>query len=496
MDPATDDPRDAFFDVEHLRYDIGSRTGRSVANILFFSVLKLFIALGTTAILARLVSPEQQGLIALAVPFVLVAVGLSEFGLAQAITQMPKVTHQLASTLFWFNVALGTILTVTVAGIGSFAAIFFSQPKVAFVFWILSPYIFLTVLNTQYMALLRRRMQIRLLESCVFLATLIASFCAIIVAVAGYGVAALIVQLLAQQSLTFFFLVYSTGWRPSVPWGIQLSSAKKALAFGGYLAAERLLSDLTRTLQISIIGRSLGEAAAALYYRSETFALMPQRRIISPLSAAFIPSLSRLQDDGVAFRTMLFQQIVRSNAILIPLGAFLCVSPDLVVLVLLGPDWIEAVPILAWLGVLVLTGVSLSCFSWALVASGHSRELFYFRVCVTALIVAAIALSYHAGLVPIVRAYVIVYAILSLPLLCVFVVKYTVITSADVATSLGQSSLFAISLLGAGFAVRRSLDNSLIIEGITAGGAIIVVFGIRLLMDHQLLKDIRSTLRH
>ena len=72
---------------------------------------------------------------------------------------------------------------------------FFNQPDVRIIFWVLSPYVFLSVLNTQYIALLRRRMQIKLLETCIFYATLIASCAAIAVAWMGYGVTGLIVQL-------------------------------------------------------------------------------------------------------------------------------------------------------------------------------------------------------------------------------------------------------------------------------------------------------------
>lgn len=491
----SNDPRDVIFDVSNLSADLGRQTGRSAASVVIFALLKLFIAVGATAFMARLVPPAEQGLVALAIPFVLIAVGLSEFGLAQAITQMPHVTHRLASTLFWVNVALGTTLTVIIASAGPFAARFLGQPQVTVIFWILSPYIFLSVLNTQFMALLRRRMQIRLLETCVFYATLIASCLALGVAWLGYGVAALITQLLAQQALTFVMLVSVTGWRPSGPWGLELSRAKQALSFGGFLAAERILNDATRAVQITIIGRLFGETGAGLYYRTETFALMPQRRLVSPLSAAFIPSLSRLQDDAPAFRTMLAQQITRGNMLLMPIGAFFCTCPDVVVAVLLGPAWGDAVPMLAWLGVLALTGLALSCFAWALVAAGRARELFYFRLCSTALIVLAIALTYQSGLIALIRAYVIAFAVLSLPVLCLFVVRYTALKAKDVLQIMGQTAAFAATLLLAGFSIRIVLDTHMAVEGITVGITTIAVVAIRLLRDPTLLMDIKTTFR-
>lgn len=491
----TPDPRDAVFDVSDLTADLGQRTGRSAASVVIFALLKLFIAVGATAIMARLVPPAEQGLVALAVPFVLIAVGLSEFGLAQAITQMPKVTHALASTLFWVNVGLGLTLTVLIASVGSLAARWLDQPQVTTIFWVLSPYIFLSVLCTQFMALLRRRMQIRQLESCVFAATLIAACLALVVAWIGYGVAALVTQLLAQQALTFLFLAYVAGWRPAMPWGLKLSQARQALSFGGFLAAERLLNDATRAVQITLIGRVFGEVGAGLYYRTETFALMPQRRLVSPLSAAFIPALSRLQDDATAFRQMLGHQISRGNLLLMPVGAVFCTCPDLVVAVLLGPDWAEAVPLLAWLGVLALTGLTLSCFAWALVAAGRAKELFIFRLISTAIIITALILSAPYGLTALTRGYIIGFALLSLPVLCLFVERYTPLTRADILRIVTEATLFAGILLITGFAIRAMFETHMGLETLAVLCAFGLLIALRMFRDPTLRGDIRRTFR-
>lgn len=490
-----DDPRDAVFAVDDLTQDLGRRTGRSAASVVIFAGLKLLIAIAATAIMARLVPPAQQGLVAMAVPFVLIAIGLSEFGLAQAITQMPRVTHLLASTLFWVNLALGGVLTLIVAAFGPFAARLFDQPQLAVIFWVLSPYIFLTVLTTQYIALLRRQMQIRRLETCLFIATLIAASLAVAIAWAGFGVAALIAQLLIQQTLVCVFLVVITGWWPSWPAIEDLKQAKPALSFGGFLAAERILLDTTRAFHIAVISRMFGDTGAGLFYRTETLALMPQRRIASPLSAAFMPALSRLHSDAAGFRAMLAQQITRGNVILMPIGAVFCTCPDFVVAVLLGPDWTAAVPLLRWLGVLALTDLTLGCYTWALVAAGRGRSVLIFRACSTGLIMTAIALSYAQGLVPLVRAYVLAAGLFSLPLLCLFVLHSTCITLRDMLVTLGQMLLFATLLLGAGFGLRYILDGPLIFEGVMTLAAIGAIVTVRVGLDRALLRDLVRTLR-
>jgi len=489
-DQSTPDPRDAFFDVSNVTENLGRKTGSSAIVVLLFSVLKLVVAIGSTAVLARLITPDQHGLVALALPLVLIATGLSEFGLAQAITQMPKVTHKLASTLFWVNVALGLTLMAAVMALAVPMADFYNQPKVTLIFWVLAPYIFLSVLNTQYMAMLRRQLRVKVIETCVFAATVIAAVISIVLALMGYSITALVAQLLVQQGLTFVMLFAVTGWRPSWPWTARFGVARGALGFGSYLAAERLLNEASRMIQMAIIGRFFGEVSAGLYYRAETFALMPEKRVSSPLSAAFIPSLSRLQDNPADFAAMFRRQVSRGGFILIPIGAFFCACADLVVAILLGPDWVAAGPILAWLGVLPLTGLTLSCMAWSLVASGKSRELFHFRLCNTALIATAILSSFSFGIVPLVAAYVLTVGVVGLLVLSVFVARSTAITPQDIKHVLFENLWFSLLLLAVSFAIRTVMTQSIWVEGLCVGIGICLAMLARLILDKGLRSDV------
>jgi PST family polysaccharide transporter len=461
------DPRDALFDVSHLQKDLGARTGRSAVTVLLFSAFKLVLALGTTAVLARLIPPAEHGLLALAIPAVLIAAGLSEFGLAQAVTQRREVTHRLASALFWVNVALGASLAALVFAAGSWAADFYDTPEVTAIFRILSPYVFLAVLTTQYMALLRRQMRVAVIERCNTGATIVSALVAIGMAWAGYGVEALVTQLLLVQGLTFVFLVWATGWVPSGPGSLRGQPLREVLSYGGFLAAERVLNDLSRNIQLTVIGRLFGTVDAGLYYRADTIAQMPQRRVLSPLSAAFIPALSRLQDDAVALRAMLRRQISRSNLIVVPLGAVLTGLADVFVRILLGPDWMEATPILALFGVFVATAAAQSCMAWTLVSVGASRALFLFRLINTPMILACVLVAASLGfdVVGVTAAYVGAAAIFGVLHLSFWVMRASPIGRPDILACLGDTFAMALVLIGAAAGMRWLLDLSIWAEG-------------------------------
>ncbi len=489
------DPRDAFFDIDGIAKNLGQRTGRSAVTVVFYSIVKLVIALCVTAVLARLVPPAQQGLVAIAIPFVLIAVGLSEFGLAQTIVQMPRVTHRLATSLFWVNVGLGLLLTVTIVALAPVLASVLGQPASLTVFVALAPYVLISVLNTQYVALLRRKMLLRELERSILIATVSSSIIAVFIALSGYGVAAMISQLLVQQLLTLGLLVVTTRWMPSLPDLCALKEARKALAFGGFLASERILNDLGRAIQVAVMSKFFGEASTGLFYRTETFALMPQRRLVSPLSGAFIPALSRLQDDKDAFTSMLRHQVVKGNLVLVPVGAFFMTCPDVIVIALLGESWIDAVPMLQVLGIFALLSLTMSCFVWALVAVGEGRLLLYFRLASLTFVILGTIVAIPLGAIAIVQSYVLTSSVLSLPLLVFFVVRGSCVGARAAVGIISQTLGFAAITIGGSNLLRDLLSMSIWKEASFVAAFLSLSVAFYVVVYPNLLEDIQATMR-
>jgi len=489
------DPRDAIFDVSALRQDLGRKTGRAATTILFFAFIKLVLTLGTTSVLARFVPPEQQGIFALAIPAVLIAAGLSEFGLAQAVVQRETVTHRLMSTLFWVNVSLGILLMGVVIALAGPAVQFFDQPAVAPVFRWLSLYVLFMVLTTPYVAILRRQMNIKLIETSNLVALIVSSILAVIAAVMGAGLWALAIQLVMNPALTFLYLLISVKWLPSRPWTANFREAKGALAFGGFLAGERLLNEFVRNVQIIIIGRFFTGAQVGLFYRSQTFALMPHRRIGVPLSGAFVPSLARLQNEPAAFREMFVRQITRANLIIVPIGLIFCLCADAVVQILLGPDWADAAPILAWLAVLPMTAMLLAGTNWTLVACGKTKQIFYFGVVNALLITGSLYAAAQVGLIELVATSVLVPTFISLPILMALSVKLTPNSTGTFWDIIFEESIFIALTLGLGFALRGWLEWSAIPESFAVGVLVVALMALRIGLTPRLRRDILGALR-
>lgn len=132
------DPRDALFSAEHLMQDLGRRTGNAAVLLLTMSGLRVLQQVLAVTVIARLISPGEYGVYALAMPSVVLAMALSNFGLPQAIIQRKDMTHRLASTLFWLNVLFGLMAMVVVASLSWWAAGFFDEPRLVPVFQAIS----------------------------------------------------------------------------------------------------------------------------------------------------------------------------------------------------------------------------------------------------------------------------------------------------------------------------------------------------------------------
>ena len=491
---ASHDPRDQPFETDGLRADLTRRTGRSAVAVLAFAGLRLAVILASTAILARLVPPQEQGLVAMLLPPVLIAAGLAEFGLAQAAIQRERMTHRLASAFFWVNLGLGATLAGVAGLLSRPVAAFYGAPEAAGLLIALTPVILLTAANAQFVALLRRQLRLRALEAVSLAALAAAAVTALAAAYLGAGAVALVIQLVVQQGLTLLGLAITTRWRPAAPCLSDIARARRGLRLGLFLAAERLVGDLTAGLPLIMAGRAFGAGAAGLLLRSEAIALMPFRRVGTPLSGAFLPALSRLQGDGGALTAMLIRQVSRANLIVLPAGLALCLAADAVVAALLGPGWEGAAPLLAILSVLTIVSMALAGLSWTLVACGRGKALLMFRIGALAVNGAALLAAAPFGLVALVAARVAVRVLIEGPALAVLALRLTPLRGRAIAAAYAEETVFACAVLAAGAGLRHVLDASVFAEGAAAAALVAAMAGARVAAHPGLRRDVATGL--
>ncbi len=489
------DPRDALFDTGHVMSDIGRRTGNAAILLLVMSGLRILQQILAVMVIARLINPTEYGIFALAMPGVFLAMALSNFGLPQAVIQHPHMTHRLATALFWLNLAFGLLATVVVAALAWPAAAFFDEPQVGPVFLVVSLGVLFSAVSGQYIAIMRRTLRIREVE----LISFGAEFCALLAAIAGAALGlsywALVLQNLLTPFIILCVLMRVTGWRPSAPLTAEFKMARASLQFGGFVAGYVITARIIEYAGTVVSGRLFGETIAGLFSRANNLAMLPQFRVMTPLSSAFVPALSRLSDDPAGFVAMYMRVASRSCLVMMPIAVMICAGADPMTAVLLGQTWLEAAPILAWLGIVTaLASVTLP-IHFALLGAGRSDALFAATVVRLGVIVTAMVVAGQYGIVAMTAAYMVVEVAISLPVLIFAALRTTPLGFRAILrgglVDLGIAAVITGALIG-----LEPLWSGYVglVELILLGGLTGLAYGLRILADAGLRGDVRRTL--
>ncbi len=488
--------RDLLFRTDDLVGRGDGRLGMAAVLILGFAVIKIVFQFGSTAVLARLIPPAEHGVVAMAMPAMAMAVALSQFGLTQAVIQRREITHELVSTLFWFNAALGLFFALLVAALGFPAAIFYGDPRVTPVFAALGLSVLLSAMLAQYTALLRRRMRVREIEVSGMIA-LFGSFGAAVAAVLIWDVGywALVLQQVLLPLINFVILIFNLRWIPASPLRASLAEARSSLKVGGHTAIYSITIQLAHSLSTVVVGRMFGDAATGAYYRSLNLANLPQRQVVSALSGAFLPGLSRLQDDPVAFAALYKRMVTRTDLIVMPITILMATAADLVVAILLGPDWSASAPIMAWMSLLPAQSTFAGACSWVLLTQGKTKVLMDSGFVTAGMIVVAVLVGAQFDLITMTVLYM-ASLVLRLPMLFRLVAQHSSLSLRAVTAPFFISIAFAAPVAVMVLGLRALLPAmSSFAELLVVIAAILAAYLLRVLIDPALRRELLQMVR-
>jgi O-antigen/teichoic acid export membrane protein len=154
-----------YFDIGYLRPDIKKRAVRGAGAMVFSQTLGFMIQITSTIILARLLAPEDFGLVAMVTTFSLLLQNFGMNGFTEAIIQKEDINHEMISTLFWINAGISLALTLFFMAMAPLLGSFFREPRLQLITVVVALSIISTGLSTLHSALLKRNMQFYLLAA-------------------------------------------------------------------------------------------------------------------------------------------------------------------------------------------------------------------------------------------------------------------------------------------------------------------------------------------
>ena len=341
--------RHEIFETDHLRDDLGGRSVRGGATTLGAQGLKFLLQTTSTIVLARLLLPEDFGLVAMVMVVVGFASVFKDMGLSWATIQSPRISHEQISTLFWINLAITVILTTALLIASPYVADIYDEPRLVAIGMALSLTFVLHGLSAQHLALLRRQMRYAAIAVVEVVSMGIAIGVGILIAWQGGMYWALVaVQLLTAAIAALLAWVLSP-WRPGLP--RRHSGIGSMVAFGSYLTGFTFLNYFTRQADNALIGYFAGATQLGLYTKAYNLFKMPMRQMNTPIASVALPALSRLQDDPATYRRFYLRAVQGLAYLSVPTVALVAGIADPLIPFVLGDQWAEAVPIFRLLAV-------------------------------------------------------------------------------------------------------------------------------------------------
>lgn len=421
MGSREDRSEDRFLRRDHLGERLGSRAARGAALTLGAQWTRFVLQLVSTMILARILTPDDYGLLGM----VLVVTGLAErfkdLGLSAATIQREELTHRQVSALFWINVGVGVALAGALAALASVIADFYGRPELVGVTLALSLMFVAGGLTVQHQALLKRQMRYGWLSIMEIVAMAVGVAVAILAAVMGAGYWALVYYQLAIPFTLAVMSWVACRWRPGRP--ERGADIRSLLTFGGNLSLFGLLNYASRSADNLLIGRVHGAVELGLYTKAYQLLLLPVQQINTPIANVAIPTLSYLQDDPPRYRRFYSNAITSIGLMTIPLIVVLAVLSEEVVLIVLGDQWTDAARIFQVLAFAGIAQAISNANGWIYVSTGHTGRMAIWGLISRPIIIASFVVGLPWGAYGVAVSYTVTSLLLLVPAFAVAVRK-------------------------------------------------------------------------
>jgi O-antigen/teichoic acid export membrane protein len=366
---------DRYFEEYNATGQLGRPLVRGVTTTLTGQFGKFILQLASIVILARLLTPEDFGLVGMVAVVVNFLNMFKDFGLSQAIIQSERISRSQISTLFWTNVGLCCSISLAVLSLSPVVAIFYGREELVHVTMLFGVGIGAQSLGLQHRALLIRSMQFAKVEIVEIVSIFVSLSLAICLGLLGYGYWALVWQALSQALFLSAGYAIASRWMPGR--FSNLRECMHLLKFGGGVFSFNCVNFLSRNCDNILIGKFVGAGPLGFYGRAYQLLMLPAKQVTTPVSKVALAALSRLQGSPPEFRSRYIQFLLLITLINLPIVIYLGFFTEIVIEVVFGSKWLGMVDVFRCLIPAALTAATNVAGSWVLIPLGRVSKQFY-----------------------------------------------------------------------------------------------------------------------
>jgi O-antigen/teichoic acid export membrane protein len=292
-------------------------------------------------ILARILLPEEYGLISLVTIFISIANTFVTGGFGSSLIQKKDADDVDFSTVFYFNIVFSILIYLLLYMIAPSAAKYFGQEKLALVLRVMGLQIIIAGINSVQQAYVSKNMIFKRFFFATLIGTAVSAAVGITIALKGYGVWSLVVQYMVNTTINTSVLWFTVKWRPKKYFSMH--RLKSLFSFGWKLLISSLLSTIYMDLYSFVIGKIYSSKDLAYYNRGKKFPELISTNINSALNTVLFPAMSLLQSDVTQLKSYVRKSISLGSFIVFPIMFGMAAIANTLVLVLLTDKWLPSV---------------------------------------------------------------------------------------------------------------------------------------------------------
>lgn len=309
------------------------------------------LRIGQVAILARLLTPTDYGLMAM-VGVVLGFAGLfSDLGVNSAYIHRQQVTQEQRSSLFWFNIVVSAGLTGLVIALSPVFAWFFGDERLKPLIMIAASTCIISALGQQVRVAAEKKLDFQRIVLLEVVAAILGFFSAVLAAVSEWGVYSLILGGVVSTSV-FTLLAWSyvsRGWRPDMR--LQMGDIRPFLGFGAATVFDGIVNHINLTIDLFLGGRLLTSSQLGFYSVPRNLVLQLQFIINPIITRVGFPLIAQVQSNPTAVRNIYLKTVNMTSSTNAPIYMILAVFSSDFITLLLGPGWNDSASLLRILAI-------------------------------------------------------------------------------------------------------------------------------------------------
>lgn len=294
-------------------------------------------------VLARLLTPDAYGLVAMVLVFTGLASLMADVGLGSALVQKQELRSAHFNSVYWCNLGLGLVLATTLFIFSGEISDFYNQTEIKPIVEILSLGFVIGAASLVHRQVLVKAMRFKYLALADFSAMAGSGLIAIALAVNGFGFWSLVFQQIANKVIVYLIVSWTSGWKAEAEF--SLAALKELFSFSVYVFLTRLLQYAAMRVDKLITGKYLGANSVGLIDKAQSMMLFPLQNISHTISGVMFPALSSLNGDLPRVRKVYLRCIEAVAFLTFPMMAGMFSVSEAFILGVLGDHWSELVPV-------------------------------------------------------------------------------------------------------------------------------------------------------